>query len=61
MSLLINFIIIIIIIIINIIIIIIFISNCERSDQFRSFDTTPSKICLCLYVCLSVHLSSIFS
>ena len=33
-----------------------FISNCEQSDQFGSFETTPSKICLCvcMYVCLSV-------
>ena len=31
------------------------ISNCKRGDQFGSYETTPSRICL--YVCLSVYLS----
>ena len=35
------------------------ISNCKRSDQFGGFETTQSKICLCvcMYVCVSVCLS----
>ena len=33
------------------------ISNCERRNQFGSYEKTQSKICLCLYVCLSVCLS----
>ena len=36
----------------SICILIIIISNCERSDQFGSYETTPSKICLCVCMCV---------